>query len=297
MKDGRISRKLSTLSKIRGSEMIREREVGRRLAVVCLLALACLMSVKANATQKTVPIVIKVEIGANVLKGWTPAKEQQTRQKMLNEFEDTVRGYFETWWDIVSQHRMQTRLTVTLVFLKGGWKEHYFRVDLRVQEEWADGSVSKKTHILARKRWQDTVGLSTPPTTSKNVTTALPGFLQSEFPNDWVKKKAKLLKVISYAPVAVGSEWLGGRNDTLLLPFPNTSKYEPYEYAFFRLKSRHRYRRLPLLTARANGQRQEASQDPNEPLIVTVDNVPPDPNDYEHALVYLSTEDPLWDTY
>lgn len=279
--------------------MIRERKVGRRLVVVCLLALTCLMLVKANATQKTVPIVIQIEIEKNVLDGWTVPQEQHARQEMLDKFEETVRAYFETWWDIVSQHRMQTRLTVALVFRKGGWKEHYFLVDLRVQEERADGSVSKKTHILARKRWQDTVGLSTPPTTSEYVTAALPGFLQSEFPNDWVKKKAKLLEVISYAPVAVGAEWLGGRNDTLLLPFPNTSKYEPYEHALFRLKSRHRYRRLPLLTARANGQRQEVSQDPAEPLIVTVDNAPTnlDPNDYEHALVYLSMEDPLWDSY
>lgn len=278
--------------------MMLEKGLGRRWGLMCVTVLACLMSVKAGATQKTVPIVFSVEVADTVLAPWTLEQREQTPAKMLELFEEAVAPYFGTWWEVLSEHRMQTRLTLALVFAKGGPREHYFEVELRVGRKWADGSVTEDNHILAKRLWRDPVGTATAPTTPTNVLAALPAFLECEFPNDAIKKKSVLLDVMDYTPVAVEARPLDDGANAVVLPFPKTSRWMCFQHRLFKLLSDDRYRGLPALIVKAKDEWQEPAPNSVEGLIATVEAVSanPDAGDYDQAHIYLSNEDSGWDT-
>ncbi|MFC1763513.1 hypothetical protein ACFL6U_15725 [Planctomycetota bacterium] len=270
----------------------------RRWANAWVIVLICLLSIETKAAQKTIPIVVSVEVADTVLAPWTPTQRLQTKAKMLELFEKAAAHYLDTWWEIQVNHRMETKLTLALVFAKGGPQEHYFEVDLRIVRQWADALPTEDTRILESQPWQDPVAADTPPTTPKNVISALAAFLKSKFPNDITRKRALLLDVLDYTPVAVAAQPLGNGTNAVWLPIPKTRRWMCYQYRLFKLQSSDLYRGLPPLMVKANGVWQPIDPNTPEGLIATVEAASTHPNasDYDQAHVYLSSEDSGWNT-
>jgi hypothetical protein len=130
------------------------------------------------------------------------------------------------------------------------------------------------------------------------VLAAFAGFLQEQFPNDWIRKKSRLLDFMGCAPVAVGAELLPTSN-MLLLPFPHTAKYKAHEHRLFKLLARDRFAGFPPLMVKAQGHWQLCLRHSTDALLVIVDKVPTGYNsqNYDQALIYLSAEDPFWASY
>lgn len=282
--------------------MIYKRKNHKELFAVCFLTLSFLMSVTAKAKLCTVPIVVQVSIDPNVLTDANSIQGKLVPEIMHQKFEEAVRDYFEVWWEIDSKHRMPTEITMNLTFEKGDRKDHYFRVELLVTEEWTDVDVNDlplKTFKLAEEIWQDPVGDKTPETSSENVLAALAEFLQDQFPNDWIRKKSRLLDFMGCAPVAVGAELVSGQSHMLLLPFPHKVKYKAHEHRLFRLLARNRFVGFPPLTVKAQGHWQLCPHLSADALLGIVENAPAGYNsqNYDQALIYLSEEDPFWTSY
>lgn len=278
------------------------RKTHKELFAVCLLILSLLISVPAEAELCTVPIVVKVSIDPNVLTDKNSSQGKQVPDIMQQEFEKVVRDYFGVWWDIDSKSRMTTEITMKLTFEKGDRKDHYFRVDLLVKEEWTDVDVNDlqvKTFQLAENIWQDPVGDETPETSSENVLAAFAEFMHDQFPDDWIRKKSRLLDFMSCAPVAVGAELMPAQTHMLLLPFPHTTKYVAHQNRLFRLLARNRFSGFPPLKVQAQGNWQPWPNHSTDALLGIVNDAPAGfkPKNYDQALIYLSEDDLFWASY
>jgi hypothetical protein len=273
------------------------------VAVAGCLAVLCLTSAGSRAMEKTVSIMVDVNLPVSISQAWTPQQQTAVIGEVRQQLEATAADYFKEWWDIVPQCQGYPKAKLNVELTQDDWGDLFFQLRLIVDVNWVGAQVSTHTFDLAEgERWKERevlVGLPIPPPTPENVRKGLLDFMHRSLPNDWVKKRRLLFTVIEHAPVAVDARWLDVQEKTLVLPFPDTPRYMPFSYRYFQLHCRHRYLGAPVLVARANNLR-----GPYDPVLVkalkaTV--IEPsngwDPNDYEQAIIYLHPKDPFWETY
>ncbi len=276
------------------------------VVVTCCLALFSSTAITSQAAEKSLPIIVEVNIPESVLVGWPPEKKTEVLTEIRRQLMAKAKNYFREWWDIVPECQSRPKATLRLGLIEDGpndnWEDLYLQLRLTVDVNWADGAVSKSFDLTQTERWKEQEvleGFPVAPPTPENTQNTLLDFMHKSFPDDWIKRKMLLLRVVRQTPVAVDARWLDVREKTFVLPFPKTARYMPFFNRSFRLCCSHRYLGVPPLTAKANDLWGRYDQGLTEALKATVIESPSswDPNHYERAVIYLHDEDPFWDAY
>ena len=276
--------------------MVSKIKIINAIAISGLLVLICPATV--DNTCKTVPIVVRVaKLEPNVPPNWSESEKRQTFEKMQAELQKTIEDYFGDFWDVVPDHTVKTKVTVTLEFVKKGLQgdeTYWFRLTMIVERQWADGRVTDLVYPLVPEAlWYEPTGDHPVHLNPVNLPIAFQLFLDKGFPpKDWEKKEKSLKRFMERTPVAVGAECSASGTKIWLLPFPKDSRWEIFEHRTYRLCTPHWNHSCENLIAIAMGQRLDKIQDSNEPVKCVLDSTP-DPfnvDEYNGAFIYISPE-------